>query len=265
MRHASERLERVLKMAPRYHVLPCLADKSPSTKNGHLDASNDPDEIRQIFVTHPWVNIGVRTGDVAGFDVLDIDPKNGGDFWYNLNRDRIPLTRVHKTQSGGMHIFFRHRPGLRSSAGKVAPGVDIRADGAYVIWWPSSGHEVKNAGILADWPDDLIESIDRQEYKPISVALPIGSAEIDMNAKRIAAAVIGKLKKAKPGEFHDALRSAAATLGGLAHLLDIEPEDIVETIVSLVMEAGADDQEKAEKTARWAVERGMETPLNFNP
>jgi hypothetical protein len=25
---------------------------------------------------------------------------------------------------------------LRCSRGRIAPGVDVRADGGYVIWWP---------------------------------------------------------------------------------------------------------------------------------
>jgi hypothetical protein len=35
-----------------------------------------------------------------------------------------------------LHFFFQHAPGLRCSRGLIAPGVDVRADGGYVIWWP---------------------------------------------------------------------------------------------------------------------------------
>jgi hypothetical protein len=39
-----------------------------------------------------------------------------------------------------------------------APGVDVRADGNYIIWWPAHGYPVINdlpLDQLADWPDWL--------------------------------------------------------------------------------------------------------------
>src|SRR5262249_15529618 len=40
--------------------------------------------------------------------------------------------------SGGEHILFRHVTGLRNSASKVGPGIDVRGDGGYIIAPPSS-------------------------------------------------------------------------------------------------------------------------------
>ena len=91
-----------------------------------------------------WPLVGVATGAASGFDVLDIDPPDGLA-WYDANFDALPTTRAHTTQRGGLHLLFRSAPGLRSSASRIAAGVDVRADGGYVIWWPREGLAVDEA------------------------------------------------------------------------------------------------------------------------
>jgi Bifunctional DNA primase/polymerase, N-terminal len=117
-------------------------DKTPLTKNGFHDASADPHKIREMFSRRCL--IGVATGTLSGFDVLDVDPRNGGREWYEANKHKLPATRIHRTRSGGIHLLFKHLAGLRNSAGKVAPGIDVRGDGGYVIWWPAHGLEFKD-------------------------------------------------------------------------------------------------------------------------
>jgi Bifunctional DNA primase/polymerase, N-terminal len=98
--------------------------------------------------------VGVPTGAVNGIDVLDIDGDAGRN-WYDMNFDAIPATRAHSTRRG-MHLLFVHAPDLRCSTGKIAPGVDVRANGGYVIWWPREGYPVEDAPI-SEWPDWLLE------------------------------------------------------------------------------------------------------------
>src|SRR3954471_1298865 len=69
-------------------VFPCNADKRPAIPkvkggNGFHDASVEPDRIRELWdLAGPAVQlIGVPTGAASGFDVLDIDPRHGGDRW----------------------------------------------------------------------------------------------------------------------------------------------------------------------------------------
>jgi Bifunctional DNA primase/polymerase, N-terminal len=130
--------------------LPCFPcnteDKSPLTRNGFKDASAEPAIVRAMFAPHKDCLIGVPCGEIAGFDALDVDPRNGGGQWYEQNKPNLPETRVHNTRSGGLHIFFKWLPGLGPSSGKIAPGIDIRANGSYVIWWAAHGYGFK------DWP-----------------------------------------------------------------------------------------------------------------
>jgi hypothetical protein len=89
----------------------------------------------------PEANIGLATGDSSGVDVLDVDPRHGGeDSLHDIeaNHGELPATLVSLTGGGGVHCFFHHTPGLKNSAGKIGPGIDFRADGGYVIVPPSN-------------------------------------------------------------------------------------------------------------------------------
>jgi hypothetical protein len=125
---------------------PCDRDKHPLITAWQRNASRRDH-------SH-WPLVGVPTGTVNGFDVLDIDLAALG--WRDQNRDRFPLTQVHTTRSGGWHFLFKHHEGLRNSASRIAPGVDVRADGGFVIWWAREGLPFTHAE-LAEWPEWLLE------------------------------------------------------------------------------------------------------------
>jgi len=143
-------------------VFPCATNKRPCCEGGFNAASTDPAEIARMFADPRAALIGVPTGAVSGFDALDIDPAKGGQEWRNVNAHRLPRTRRHFTRSGGTHELFPHTPGLRNSASKIAPGVDIRADGGYIIWWPQQGFATDGSAWepIPDWL--LIEGMRRQ-------------------------------------------------------------------------------------------------------
>jgi hypothetical protein len=110
-------------MNPQY-AFPCNARKEPRLKEWQ----------RKLFQWQEWKNaelVGVQTGSTNGFDVLDVDGSAGLD-WYDRNFDAIPETWAQSTRRG-MHLFFRAAPGLRCSISGIAPGIDVRAGGGYVI------------------------------------------------------------------------------------------------------------------------------------
>ena len=117
-------------------TFPCNPDKSPISRRGFHDAIRGVEWRKAPLVGFP-------TGAVNGIDVLDIDGDAGRD-WYDANFDAIPATRAHSTRRG-MHLLFRHSPGLRCTVGKIAPGIDVRAEDGYVIWWPREGLPVEDA------------------------------------------------------------------------------------------------------------------------
>lgn len=94
--------------------------------------------------------------------VLDIDRghADGADGFATLKDNGwvLPTTRIHHTPSGGVHAFFRVPEGMaiKSSAGKIGPGLDIRGDGAYVVRWDVQGNKVENSKTIADTPSFLL-------------------------------------------------------------------------------------------------------------
>jgi hypothetical protein len=105
-------------------------------------------------LNYPGELVGVPTGPASGLAVLDVDVVKGGGAWWDANRARLPATRMHETRSGGLHVLFKHRAGLKCSVSKIAPGIDVRADGGYIIHWPAHRFSVVDHP-LADWPDWL--------------------------------------------------------------------------------------------------------------
>jgi Bifunctional DNA primase/polymerase, N-terminal len=155
-------------------VFPCR-DKRPTCLNGHNAATADPAKIADLFRRYVGTQIGVPTGQSDGFDCLDIDPRSGGDRWFHQNRGRIPQTRTHETPSGGFHMLFRPAPGLRCSTSKIAPGVDVKANGGYIIWHPASLYRVLCEGPLAEWPEWLLDLAGRSpsvSVASVAAALP---------------------------------------------------------------------------------------------
>jgi Bifunctional DNA primase/polymerase, N-terminal len=134
---------------------PCREDKRPATPRGFKDASCDQRQLRKLWMRYPGSLVGVPTGEISGLDVLDIDPRNGGASWFAKHKHRLLPTRIHRTRSGGLHLIYWHASGLRCSAGKIAPGVDVRAAGGYVIWWPVAGLPVLYEQPIAAWPNWL--------------------------------------------------------------------------------------------------------------
>ncbi len=165
----------------RLPVLPCSSEKKPLLPDWPNQASADPDRIREMWRRYPGPLVGVVTGQASGFDVLDIDPRNGGRAWYEAHRAKIPQTRIHRTRSGGLHVFFKHLPGLRNSSGQVAPGVDVRADGGQVIWWVLERLQARGSlDALSEWPLWLLTRL-MPRPAPLHQATPPRSASASLD------------------------------------------------------------------------------------
>jgi hypothetical protein len=138
-------------------VFPCGADKRPACPGGFKSAVAGRDRIEDLFRQYPGALVGAPTGCASGFDVLDID--RGGEDWlatYDATYG-LPATRIVATRSGGLHLYFQHRVGMKCSAGLLAPNVDIRSTGGYVILWHLAGCRVLAESPIAPWPGPMLE------------------------------------------------------------------------------------------------------------
>jgi hypothetical protein len=170
-------------------VFPCLLRdagdkkaKAPHTDHGFKDASTHPEQIRSWWANHPDATIGIPTGKASGLVVVDIDPRNGGDHSLQGLTDEhspLPETLTAITGGGGTHYYFRYPDcEMRCSNSKIASGIDVKADGGYVIIAPS-GHESGKSyfwdgefdlDAVADMPQWLLELIDAADQESLSAA-----------------------------------------------------------------------------------------------
>lgn len=118
---------RVFPLAP-YAKVPTKGSR------GYLDATTDADTIRAWWTATPKANIGIATGEASGLVVIDEDPRNGGD----ADQLHMPPTLTAFSWSGGRHFYYAYAAPLDGdNHGKIAEGIDAKADGGYIVAPPS--------------------------------------------------------------------------------------------------------------------------------
>ncbi|MEU6990710.1 bifunctional DNA primase/polymerase [Streptomyces sp. NPDC046465] len=155
--HALSAAERGLAVIPLSRTkLPALRsphheDPHPAVCHGECgrlghgvhDASTDPQRIRALFAAAPWatgygIACGLPPHHLIG---IDLDTKSGTDAPAALRElalrhlFTIPDTVVVTTPSGGRHLWLAGPVGtvVPNSAGRLAPGIDIRGAGGYLV------------------------------------------------------------------------------------------------------------------------------------
>jgi Bifunctional DNA primase/polymerase, N-terminal len=225
-------------------VFPCRLDKKPACLNGFKDAATDPGEIRRLWAKYPGPLIGVPSGEISGVDVLDIDLRSGGLSWYQENKQRLPETRKQRTRSGGLHLFFQHLGGLRNSAGKIAPGVDIRADGGYFIHWGAAGLDSRDypASGIPQWPLWLIPLLtDPPQPQPY----PRASAAGDGSALTKLQGIVRDVAAASPGRRNCLVFWAACRIAEMAAAQELQEQWGADVVIEAATRAGLPSREAA--------------------
>jgi hypothetical protein len=122
-----------------YPVFPCAPGrKTPLTRHGFQEATTDAVQIERWWQQHPTANVAIAT---QGLMVIDIDGRENswptGDAEQRLELATAPVS---VTPGGGRHYVFRQPAGksYRGTAGRLAPKVDTRADGNYILVAPSA-------------------------------------------------------------------------------------------------------------------------------
>jgi putative DNA primase/helicase len=198
-------------------VFPCLpSDKRPATPRGFHDATTNSATIARWWGARPY-NIGIATGPLSGLWVLDLDGPEadlGGE---------LPAT-LEASTGRGRHLYFADRTGLPSSAGRIAPGVDARGVGGYVVGPPSlhsSGtrYAWRNDLPLAPVPDWLVRLAHRppstSERASAGIWPPAGSpapAESGRYGRAAMTAEVAELARAPKGQRNARLNRAAFVL-----------------------------------------------------
>lgn len=120
--------------------------KHPLARRGVRHATDAPDVIRGWWRRWRGANVGVATGRVSGIVVIDVDVPEGGASLQRLQDAgfEVPKTLSATTGSGGRHLYLTARDEPLRNAVSSLPGVkgglrgiDLRADGGYVLAPPS--------------------------------------------------------------------------------------------------------------------------------
>jgi len=121
-----------------FPVFPCVPNgKKPLIENGFKSATLDTEQIEEWWTDNPNANIGIAT---QGLVVVDVDGADNS--WLKGEEElfiQLSMNAVCVTPRGGAHYWFRQAKDepVRSSVSRIAPNVDIRADGGYVVVPPS--------------------------------------------------------------------------------------------------------------------------------
>ncbi len=100
-------------------------------------------------------NIGVPTGQPWGggyLNAIDLDPRNGGDVAFTELCDELgppPETAMVQTLNGGTHIYLWTRSCWTDTPKELAPGVEFKRAGQFVMAPPSNGY----AWVHAPWEE----------------------------------------------------------------------------------------------------------------
>tara|TARA_R110000824_G_scaffold159073_1_gene333268 strand:- start:2677 stop:4722 length:2046 start_codon:yes stop_codon:yes gene_type:complete len=117
-------------------VFPCQpGGKSPLTSSGFHEATVDEKQIRAWWGKWPKANIGIPMGCATGLIAVDVD---GADNPWPGNPELESLLNCSvtvETPSGGRHYIYSTPTGkvYRNTVSKVAPKVDTRGEGGYLI------------------------------------------------------------------------------------------------------------------------------------
>lgn len=124
-------------------VLPLLPrDKKPAIKGGLSNATREVNIIIPWYAAHPEHNIGIACGaksrNLIALDLDVSDTKDGTAVLADFEEKyaELPHTAAVKTGSGGVHYLYLANEHVQSSVNAIL-GVDIRAEGSYIVAPPS--------------------------------------------------------------------------------------------------------------------------------
>ena len=115
--------------------------KHPRINAWQKEATNDISKIREWKKKWPNMNVGIITGKESGIFVVDIDPRHdGGKSLEGFEREhgKLPPTLTVLTGGGGEHLYYKYPKDIKiSNRQEVLPGIDVRAEGGYIVDPPS--------------------------------------------------------------------------------------------------------------------------------
>lgn len=262
-----------------WHVFPLRTlSKVPATDNGFHDATDDIGAVFDWWTTgNPSSNIGIATG-ASGLLVLDLDPTNDDDHHCgeafahvcalaDANGGELPDTFEVLTPRGGEHWYYRLAEGVTvpCSASRLAPHVDVRSTGGYVV---AAGSILKNGCYevsadrpVVDAPGWLIEACQRPVRAPQLPGernLRVAGMDGTRKSVRRLQGAAGRVATAAEGNRNQTLNWAAHAVAEDVAAGDLSAHEVIAELTHAAMRAGLGEGE-AIATIRSGLGAGMGT------
>ncbi|MBU0715296.1 MAG: DUF3987 domain-containing protein [Verrucomicrobia bacterium] len=262
-------------------IFPCKPDKRPATGHGFKDATCERKTIIAWWTANPAAMIGMPTGAVSKIIAVDLDrdAAKGLDgvtaFAALVNSAGASIrTRKHRTPRGGVHLLFAHHgEAVKNSASAIAPGVDTRGSGGYIVLPPSrtetGEYRVEDDADptpLPPWLCDLLRErkvmgspdvlAERSHY---SVPATPGIASLAPYVQAAVEAETSAVAATLTGQRNGALNKAAFNLGQLVGSGALVRADAEAALMVAARRCGLPDQESA-RTIKSGLESGQKDP-----
>ncbi len=185
-----------------FAVFPCRpGNKEPIgslVPNGCLDATTDAETIKGWWTKCPSANIGLATGPKSGLAVVDLDGQEG-----IASGNRLGLSsNICALTGNGKQLFYSDTEGkLKNSVKKLAPGIDTRGTGGYIVAPPSLHPNGKRYAWLG-------RPLSRIALSPLPNVFATAATPIALSTVRKPDGWIGiALEEMKKGHLHNTLVS----------------------------------------------------------
>jgi hypothetical protein len=240
--------------------------KLPATPHGFKDATLDPDQARQWWGPGSRLGVALATGRPCGVWVLDVDGPQGEASLARLEEKHGPLPATVEALTGkGRHLYFT-MPGtgdVRNSASQVAPGIDVRGTGGYVVLPPSphpsgrryqwrEGREPGRAPVADPGAWTAPAPPPPPTWEP-----PRGPStdRLRRYVERAIEAECLEVARSPEGQRNDRLNAAAFSLGRFVARGEVDPRTVARALALAATQAGLPRKE-IERTLHSGLQAG---------
>ncbi|MFD6278750.1 bifunctional DNA primase/polymerase [Streptomyces sp. NPDC060209] len=213
-------------------LCPRTGDCTTGHRKWEQRATTDPDRIHRAWSAGRF-NVGIATGP-SGLVVVDLDmPKQksstgtpGGVTTFGALCERagqaVPTTYRTRTASSGEHLYFTASDSIRlgNTAGFLAPSIDTRAWGGYVVAPGSTvngrAYEVIDPAPVAAMPGWLLDALKPVERPtgPLGLSVPRrGNRAAETALERETALVAGTAEGGREAQLFESARKVARFVG----------------------------------------------------
>lgn len=249
-------------------------EKTPITPHGFKDATTDATMIKRWWNSKAH-NVGIATGAVSGFFVIDVDGDEGMTEWRALSADHEPInTLTAITGGGGLHLLFTWVEQWPINNSPISKNIHVRGNGGYIVAPPSihpNGTEYRwqdESVAIADAPLWLFELLIGDKRKRSSLPPSVIDAQTSVsssnnhstNLSRYVEAALrsaaDRVRSAVEGARNDTLNGEAFAVGAFVRDGHIDRATVEYALRSAAQGNGLSDNE-IDKTLRSALDSAM--------